>query len=222
MNLTTHTVEFKGNGSMCPGYLAVPEVDESVPGVVVIQDKDVTRRMAAEGFVALAPDLYRGVATKEPDEARKLAMELDRERAIKDIQGAVNFLVAREDVVPKKIGIIGFCMGGGMASWMSYVGKDVGAVAVFYGGRSALDDETAAKVSAPFLGIYGELDTGIPLELVHGNEALLKKHNKICEFHIYPDAPHAFFNDTRDVYRESAADDAWHRTLTWFRKYLVE
>src|SRR5690242_2278583 len=133
MDITTQTVEFKGNGSMCPGYLAEPTVDDPLPGIVVIQEwwglddhiKDVTRRMATEGFVALAPDLYRGVATKEPDEARKLAMELDRERAIKDIQGAVNFLAAHEAVAPKKIGVMGFCMGGGMAAWMSYTGKDV-------------------------------------------------------------------------------------------------
>lgn len=229
MKIATQMVEFKGNGSMAPGFLAVPESDDPLRGVVVIQEwwgldahiKDVTQRMAAQGFVALAPDLYRGVATAEPDEARKLAMELDREQAIKDIQGAVNYLVAHEKVAPKKIGVIGFCMGGGLAAWMSYVGKNVGAVAVFYGGRNALDDETAARVSAPFLGIYGQLDTSIPLDIVRNNEALLKKHHKICEFHIYPDAPHAFFNDTRASYRESAADDAWNRTLAWFRQYLA-
>lgn len=230
MNVTTHNVEFKSNGSTCPGYLVVPETDTPLPGVVVIQEwwglddhiKDVTRRMAAEGFVALAPDLYHGVSTKEPDEARKLVMDLDRPHALKDIQGAVNYLIAHEMVSPKKIGTIGFCMGGGLSSVMSYTGTNLGAVAVFYGGGAPMTDEMAEKVSVPYLGIYGELDKGIPLETIHSNEALLKKHNKVSEFHIYPEAPHAFFNDTRDAYRESAADDAWNRTLAWYRKYLVE
>src|SRR5262249_1077227 len=152
----------------------------------------------------------------------KLVMDLDRPRALRDIQGAVNYLLAHEMVSPKKIGTIGFCMGGGLSSAMSYTGTNLGAVAVFYGGGAPMTDEAAGKVGAPYLGIYGELDKGIPLETIHSNEALLKKHNKICEFHIYPDAPHAFFNDTRDAYRESAADDAWNRTLAWYRKYLVE
>jgi carboxymethylenebutenolidase len=220
-------VEYNGP---VPGYLAQPDNAADAMGVVVIQEwwglnehiKDVTRRMADEGFTALAPDLYRGVVAAEPDEARKLAMELNRDNAIKDIQGAVDYLKGLDNVSPKKIGIIGFCMGGGLTAWMSYVGKDVGAVAVFYGGGTALSDETAEKVSAAFLGIYGEADAGIPVESIRANEALLNKYNKINEFHIYPDAPHAFFNDTRQSYREEASKDAWKRAIAWFKKYLAE
>ena len=213
-----------------PGYLAQPDNASDAMGVIVLQEwwglnehiKDVTRHMADEGFIALAPDLYRGVVAAEPDEARKLAMELNRENAVKDIQGAVDYLKGLDSVSPKKIGIIGFCMGGGLAAWMSYAGKDVGAVAVFYGGGTALNDETAENVSAAFLGIYGEADAGIPVESIRANEALLNKYNKINEFHIYPDAPHAFFNDTRQSYREEAAKDAWKRAIAWFKKYLAE
>lgn len=227
--MKTEMIEFMGNGSPAPGYVANPQADRPLPGVVVIQEwwglnehiQDVTRRMAAEGFVALAPDLYRGVVAAEPGEARKLAMELDRDRAVKDIQGAVNYLIAQPDVLPKKVGIIGFCMGGGLAGWMASVGINIGAVSVFYGARGKLDDETAASISAPFLGIYGEADASIPLDIVRHNESMLKKHGKICEFHIYADAPHAFFNDTRASYRETYADDAWQKTIAWFKKHLI-
>jgi carboxymethylenebutenolidase len=223
----TFPVDYNGP---VPGYLAQPDNVSTLPGVVVIQEwwgldehiKSVTRRMADEGFIALAPDLYRGVVTTEPDEARKLVMELNRDHAMKDIQGAVDYLVGLDTVSPKKIGVIGFCMGGGLAAWMSYAGKDVAAVAVFYGGGTALTDETAQNVSAAFLGIYGEADAGIPVDVVRSNESLLNKHNKINEFHIYPDAPHAFFNDTRAAYREDAANDAWRRAIAWFKKYLTE
>lgn len=213
-----------------PGYLVQPDDATEAMGVIVLQEwwglnehiKDVTRRMADAGFVALSPDLYRGEVATEPDEARKLAMELDRENAIKDIQGAVDYLTGLDSVSPKKVAIIGFCMGGGLAAWMSYAGKNVGAVAVFYGGGNALTDDDAQNVSAAFLGIYGEADAGIPVETIRANEVLLNKHNKTNEFHIYPDAPHAFFNDTRASYREEASKDAWERAIAWFKKYLVE
>ncbi len=227
---STQMIEFKGNGDLVSGYLAQPDNEGSYAGVVVIQEwwglndhvKDVTRRMSEEGFVALSPDLYRGEVALEPDEARKLAMELDREKAIVDIHGAVDYLCSLDKVSPKKIGIIGFCMGGGLAAWMSMSGENVGAVAVFYGGRNALSDEMAQQVTAPFLGIYGEADVGIPLEIVDANLAMLEKHNKTASFHIYPDAPHAFFNDTRASYREDAAKDAWSKAIEWFKQYLTD
>ncbi|MCB9450911.1 MAG: dienelactone hydrolase family protein [Anaerolineaceae bacterium] len=228
MDTQTRMVEFRGNGDMVPGFLARPADGGDYPAAVVIQEwwglndhiKDVARRLAAEGFVTLAPDLYRGQVAEEPDEARKLAMELDRDRAIKDIQGAVDYLVGLPGVTPQQAGIVGFCMGGGLAAWMASVGQQVGAVAVFYGGRAPLTDDEAQDVSAAFLGIYGEKDGSIPLEVIHNNEQKLKAHHKPCEFIIYPDAPHAFFNDTRQSYRPEAAADAWRRTLDWFRQYL--
>ncbi|MFN8372204.1 MAG: dienelactone hydrolase family protein [Anaerolineae bacterium] len=229
IEITTSMVEFKANGSNAPGYLALPKGMNQARGVIVIQEwwgldehiKSVARRIAGEGFAALAPDLYRGKVAAEPDEARKLAMELNHDTAIKDMQGAVNYLVEHPMVVPKKIGVMGFCMGGGLAGQMAFRGKHVGAVAMFYGGRLRLTDEDAAAVSAPVLGIYGEQDQSIPLETIQGNEAMLQKHSKLHEFVIYPAAPHAFFNDTRPAYRQEAAEDAWRRTIAWFKKYLV-
>lgn len=221
-------IEFRGNGDLVPGYLARPEGEGPFPGVVVIQEwwglgehiKDVTRRVAAEGFVAVAPDLYRGKVVTEPDEARKLAMELDHPKAIKDIQGAVDYLIAQSFVVPKLAGVVGFCMGGGLAGEMAFAGQNIGAVVIFYGARGLLTDEMAEQVSAPILGIYGEKDGSIPLETVHSNEQKLKAHGKTVKFVIYRDAPHAFFNDERPSYRKEAAEDAWRRAIGWFREYL--
>lgn len=228
-NIQTSMIDFKGNGDQVPGYLARPESGENLPAVVVIQEwwglnahiKDVVDRFAQAGFVALAPDLYRGAVAKEPDEARKLAMELDHPQAIVDIQGAVNYLISQPDVLPQKAGVVGFCMGGGLSLLMSTEGKDIGAVVVFYGGRGQVDDDQASRVSAPILGHFGEEDHGIPIDLVRANEAKIKEHNKTIEFHIYPDAPHAFFNNERASYREEASKLAWERTLDWFHKYLV-
>lgn len=110
-------------GPTTPGYLAMPAQAGRFPGIVVIQEwwglvphiKDVTERFARGGFVALAPDLYHGQAADEPDEARKLAMALDRERAVQEILAASRFLRSLDEVTPKKIGVVGWCMGGGLA-----------------------------------------------------------------------------------------------------------
>jgi carboxymethylenebutenolidase len=226
--IRTDVVDFRADGDTAPGYLARPHGDGPFPGVVVIQEwwglndhiKDVARRLAAQGFAALAPDLYRGQVAAEPDDARKLAMNLERDRAIRDIQGAVNFLIEQSFVQPKKIGVMGFCMGGGIALSMSYRGENVGAVAVFYG-RPEPDTTVYRGVTAPVLGLYGEADQGIPVESVRQLDEALSSYDKPHEIVIYPGAPHAFFNDERPSYRREAAEDAWKRTLEWFRRYLV-
>lgn len=227
--IATAIVEFKANGGTAPGHMARPDGDGPFPAVVVIQEwwglddhiKGVADRLAHEGFAALAPDLYRGKVVQEPDDARKLSMELDREQAIKDIQGAVDYLVSQPSVSPKLAGVVGFCMGGALAAGMSYMGERVGAVVVFYGGRGfPTNDKEYKKVSAPLLGLFGEDDKGIPIEKVNEIEKKLKEHGKTHEIVIYPGAGHAFFNDERESYRKETAADAWARTLGWFRRYL--
>lgn len=221
-------VEFQANGGTAPGYLVRPEGDGPFPGVVVIQEwwgledhiKDVAERFAREGYVALAPDLYRGQVAEEPDDARKLAMEMELNQALRDIQGAVNYLVSQPYVEPKQAGVIGFCMGGRLAMMMSYRGQHVGAVAVFYGGGAKPSDDDLKAISAPMLGIYGDKDHGIPVEQVQEWDTKLHEFGKTHDIIIYPDAPHAFFNDTRTAYRPDAAADAWRRTLEWFGTYL--
>ena len=225
----TQMIEFKANGGNAPGYLARPDSASPALGIVVIQEwwglndhiKSVTERFAREGFVALAPDLYHGQVAAEPDEARKLAMELEYPQAIKDIQGAINYLRDQPDVQPKNIGVIGFCMGGRLTGLMAINGQHVGAAVPFYGIRDALTDEDVQKITVPLLCVYGEEDAGIPLDVVRANDTKLRAAGKIVETVIYPGAPHAFFNDERPTaYRHDAAVDAWGRALAWLRTYL--
>ena len=226
--VSTQMVEFQANGGSAPGYLARPKM-ENAPGVVVVQEwwglddhiKSLAERFAAAGFVALAPDLYRGQVASEPDEARKLAMELNFPQAIKDIQGAVNYLRGQPFVQPDQIGVVGFCMGGGVTGQMALHGENVGAAVAFYGIRNPMTDAEAQQMNVPLLAIYGEDDGSIPFDNVRANEAKLRAAGKTTETIIYPGAPHAFFNDTRaDHYRHEASEDAWTRTLEWLKTYL--
>ena len=220
------SIEFPSNGDTGMGYLARPQ-DGMGPGVVVIQEwwglethiKDVTERFAQQGYVALAPDLYHGKSASEPDEARKLAMELEQAQAVQDIAGAAHYLRSLDEVSPKKVGVVGWCMGGGLAFAVSHATNDFGAAVGFYGRPPS--DEDIARINCPVMGLFGEHDGGIPPQAAEAFRASLAKHGKTHEIHVYPGAPHAFFNDTRPhIYKADAAQDAWHRTLTWFEKYL--
>jgi carboxymethylenebutenolidase len=228
LEIQTSLVSFKGNGD-ASGYLAKPSAAGTYPAVVVIQEwwgvddhiKNVTERFAKIGYVAIAPDLYRGKVAKEPSDAMRLINTVQKDQALLDIQGAADYLLAMDSVTPKKAGIIGFCFGGGLAMLMSYKGQNVGAVVSFYGAGVSPSDSDIAAVTAPVLGLYGDKDTNFTTDLINGWAAKFKAAGKINEMVIYKDAPHAFFNDTRDSYRKEAAEDAWKRTLAWFDKYLI-
>jgi carboxymethylenebutenolidase len=222
-------VEFKVNGQPGAGYLVRPDSEAPARGVVVIQEwwgvdahvKDVTTRFAKQGYAALAPDLYHGrtIPVSEPDEAQKALMQLDFQRAIKEVVGAVSYLVSQPFVSPKKVGVIGFCMGGGLALRTATQSADVGAVAAFYGGGSP-DASAFAHNHAAILNIIGEHDADVA-KSIRALDAGLKAYQFPHEVASYPEGHHAFFNDTRpQIYNASAAQDAWKRSLDWFQKYL--
>jgi carboxymethylenebutenolidase len=220
-------VEFKSNGNEAQGYLALPESAERAPGIVVIQEwwglvphiKDVADRFAEAGFVALAPDLYHGKTTKSPDEAGKLMMALNISEAEKDLRGAIDYLLNHERVSGNKVGVIGFCMGGALSLYAATKNDKVGACVVFYGGHPNVKPDLET-LHAPMLGIYAARDNFVTPESVRELERKLKALGKSVEIHIY-DADHAFFNDARpEVYNPEAAQDAWRRTLEFFRKNL--
>jgi carboxymethylenebutenolidase len=220
-------IDFQSNSHTTPGYLALPDGPGPFPGVVVIQEwwglvphiKDVADRFAAAGFVALAPDLYHGQEASEPDEARKLVMELDRERAQAEIGAAMRYLQSLAAVAPKKIGVVGFCMGGALSIATAAVIPQTGAAVAFYGGVG--EPKTRAAIHAPLLGLYAEHDS-TTAEMVHDFDAALQQAGLTHEMHIYPGTQHAFFNDARPhIYNPQAAADAWQRTLAWFRKHLT-
>ncbi len=221
-----HMVEFSANGKTTMGYLSLPA--GKGPGVIVIQEwwglvdhiKDICDRFAAAGYVALAPDLYHGQTTTSPDEAGKLMMALRIDEAEKELRGAVQYLLAHPSVEPKKIGTIGFCMGGALSLYAACENPQVDACVVFYGGHPNVKPNLE-KLRAPVLGIYAERDQFVTPESVRQLEAQLKQLGKTAEIHIYPGVDHAFFNDTRpEVYNREAAEDAWRRTLEFFRTHL--
>ena len=220
-------VTFPSNGNSCDGYLAVPE-DGSGPDVIVIQEwwglighiTAVADRFAREGFVALAPDFFRGAKTAEPDDAMRLMMSLAMDNAAKDISGAAQFLAERDDVTGSAIGTVGFCMGGSLALWSATLAPNIVAAIGFYPavpwdrmspdwdgyqGKSAMihcseDDGTSAAPG---------IQTAWTAITTAGGDV---------ETFDYPGSHHAFFNDDRpEVYDARHAEAAWQRTLGLLR-----
>ena len=219
-------VAFPSNGHTTPGYLARP--GQPGPGVVVIQEwwglvphiEQIADRFAGAGFVALAPDLYHGEKATSPDQAGKLMMALRIEDAARDLAGAIDFLSSQPEVTPRKVGTIGFCMGGALSLFAACRNPEVGACAVFYGGHPNVKPDLKS-LQAPVLGIYAGKDGFVTPESVEELDRHLTALGKRHEFHRYPAADHAFFNDQRpEVYDASAAADAWAKTIAFFRREL--
>ena len=220
-------VQFPFDGGNTSGYLATPKQGTG-PGVIVIQEwwglvdhiKDVCDRFAAEGFVALAPDMYHGKSAKSPDEAGKLMMALRIDQAEKDLGAAVKYLLTSDSTTSRKIGVIGFCMGGALALYTATKNQNIGACIVFYGIHPKVHPDLP-NLNAPVLGIFGEKDRSVPPNEVHELERKIKAQGKQVEMKIYTGADHAFFNDTRpEVYKKEAAADAWQRTIAFLRQHL--
>jgi carboxymethylenebutenolidase len=221
-------VEFPANGGRAGGYLSAPASGRGV-GVVVVQEywglnshiRSIADRFAAEGFVALAPDLYHGRVTREPDEAGKLMMALNIEQAAKDLRGATSYLLAQGGAVGSRVGVVGFCMGGQLALYAGTVAPDqIGAVVDLYGIHPNVRPDFG-RLQAPVLGLFAERDTFTTPEAVHALEQQLRAAGKQVETHTYPDVDHAFFNDERpEVYDAEAARDAWGRILRFLRQHL--
>ena len=225
--LSYEYIEFAANGGSAGGYLARPAEGGPFPGVVVIQEWwglnpnicDIANRIAAEGYVALAPDLYHGQITAEPDEAQKIMMGVQEPQALQDMNGAVAALQARDDVRSDRIGVTGFCLGGGMSLLLAMHNPAVTAAAPFYGipgeGMAAADGITGAV-----LGVFAGKDDWVNAEAVDSIRTALEQHNVRHELHTY-DAEHGFFNDTSpDVYHPEAASDAWQKLKAFFAAEL--
>lgn len=218
-------ISFASNGDTCSGYLAGREG----PGIIVIQEwwglvphiRDVADRFAEAGFTALAPDLYHGQSSSEPDGAGKLMMGLNLERAAKDLSGAVDLLQSRTG--RSKVGVVGYCMGGGLALALACQRPDaVAAAAPYYGvipWPSAQPKWEA--MSAKVVGEYAELDDFAGPEAVRALESQLRALGKDVTLHIHQGCHHAFFNDSRpEVFDDAASVMAFSRTLDLFRAEL--
>jgi len=219
-------ITFAGDGSTTTGYLATPAPERARGrGVAVIQEwwglvdhiKKVADRFAAEGFLALAPDLYHGTATKSPDEAGKLLMALNIERAEKDLHGAVERL---RFLTGRRVGTVGFCMGGvlSLVAACSHP-EGVAACVVYYGGQPRVNFDFD-RLKAPVLGHWAE-DDDFANASAASIEAELGRRGLSWEFHSYPGTRHAFFNDERpEVYDRDAAETSWERTVDFLTRHL--
>jgi carboxymethylenebutenolidase len=219
-------VQFPANGGTTSGYLA-PAAGGQGPGVLVIQEwwglvdhiKQVCDRFAAAGFTALAPDMYHGQTASEPDAAGKLFMALNIAQAEKDLRGAAVFLAGHSSTAT--LGAVGFCMGGQLALFAATLNPAIGACVNFYGVHPNVRPDYT-RLSGPVLGLYAEKDAFVTPAVARQVDAAIKAAGKSSEIHIYPGVDHAFFNDTRaDVFDRAAADDAWRRTLAFFRQHLT-
>jgi carboxymethylenebutenolidase len=216
-------VKFPTAAGEASGYVSQPGREK--PGVVVLQEwwglvphiEDVADRFAAQGYVALAPDLYHGKSTVEAEEASHLMQGLDWARAAQEIAGAVDSLRVRERCT--KVGLVGFCMGGALTLVGAAQGG-VDAYAAFYGFPSAGAANVDA-ITAPGLIFFGEHEEYFSVPDAEAFVNRQRKKGREAEVVVYPGAGHAFFNDTRpDSYQAVAANDAWRRTLTLFGRHL--
>jgi len=227
------TIEVPTSAGALPAFLARPPGEGPAPAVLVIMEafglnahiKDVARRLAAEGYVALAPDLYwrggkgRAVRYDQLPEAIALMQSLKDDEVVADVGGAVGYLERQPFVRGDRIGITGFCMGGRVSFLVACELPDkIKAAAPFYGGGIPI--ERTAKLKAPLLAFFGEDDPFIPLDTVEQLKAELARHRKHAEVIVYPKASHGFFCNERDSYRPEAARDAWEHLKTFLATHL--
>jgi len=233
MDVETTMIEVPAGGGTMPAFLARPKDGAKAPGVLVIQEafglnghiKDVTRRVAAEGYVALAPDLYwrggkgRTAGYDDLPTAIGLMQSLKDGDIVADVGGAIAYLEKEPSVRADRIGITGFCMGG-RVSYLSAceLPDKIKASVPFYGGGIPIDK--TAKLRCPVLAFFGEKDAFIPLDSVEQLKAEAKRHGKSVEVVVYPGADHGFFCNERGSYQKAAAEDAWTRLKKFFATHL--
>jgi carboxymethylenebutenolidase len=223
-----HLIEFPANGHSTSGYLATPPLATG-PGVLVIQEwwglvdhiKDVCDRLANEGFVGLAPDFYHGTATKSPDEAGKLFMALNIGKAGADLRGAAEALLSRPEVTSKRVGVLGFCMGGQLAMYAGAEFPDRVAAVVNYYGIHPNVRVDPARLKVPLQAHFAKRDNSVKEAVARSLVSRIQAAGGSVEAHYY-EADHAFFNDTRPtVFNRQCAREAWERTLQFLRTNVV-
>jgi carboxymethylenebutenolidase len=239
MQITTTTIRLRTPDGEMKCHQAQPRGQGKFPAVLVIMEafglndhiKDVTERIAAEGYVAIAPDLYYRespsvVGYDQLQAAIALMQKLDAAQVLSDLQSVIAHLKTQNFVNGDRIGITGFCMGGTIAFLAACkFPTEIKAAVPFYGGNIASDAPTApltfaGDLQAPMLCFFGDKDPYIPLSQVHKIEDTLRALGKSFEVKVYPGAEHGFFCDDRASYHPQAAADAWEKTTGWFEKHL--
>ena len=229
IKISGEDVDFSTKEVKLGGYLAAPAGEGPFPGIVVIHEnrglnehtRDVARRFAIEGFVALAPDalarLGGTAAMESPDAARTAIGTLTPDQIRADLDAALVYLAAQPNVQKDKLGSVGFCWGGARSFNLALHSDQIGAAVVFYGSAPPLEE--LKNIKAPVLGLYGATDERITSK-VPEVAAAMKAANKPYDYKIYDGAGHAFFNDTGERYNPAAAADAWPKAVAFLRENL--
>jgi len=214
-------------GKAVEGYLARPAGGaEGAPGVIVIHEwwglndnvETMARMLAQQGYQALAVDLYDGESADSAQGARALMSAVDAEAAKENLRQAHAYL--RQKRGAGRIGVIGWCFGGGWSLQTALLlGDDLDAAVIYYG-RLVTDEAELVKIQAPILGLFGSEDGGIPVSSVHTFRAVLDELGKPAEIHVYEGANHAFANPSGERYEPEAAKDAWEKTTAFFAAHL--
>jgi len=225
----TSNVDLKVNGDNAYAFVAEPDDNARHPGVVLIQEwwgiephiRQLAQKLAAAGFVVAVPDLYHGKIATEPGEAQKMVMMVrgNVEKAAREIIGALDTVKAMPNVEPKKLGLMGFCVGGFLAYYVASRYPDLGAVVPFYGAGYDPTPEEVAKVNAPVLAFYGSKDQSNPMEQVRKIERMYKEAGKDITVKVY-DAGHAFLNPDHGMGNEKAAAEAWPLAVNFLKQHL--
>jgi carboxymethylenebutenolidase len=214
------------DGSQVSGAIASPAGGGKAPALVLIQEwwglndhiRDLADRFAAAGFLTLAPDLYHGKVATDATEAGKLMQELDRSRALRDIEGAVHFLRAHERS-NGKVGVTGFCMGGAYSFSAAASIPEVAAAVPFYGVQpvGAVD---YSQLKAPILAHFATKDEWATVAAAEAVKKQIEALGQSMQLEVY-EADHAFMNNTRpEVYQPAAAKIAWERTIAFLHRHL--
>lgn len=222
-------VSYKSGEDTVSGFLVTPEGKGPFPAIAVIHEwwglndqiKGEAIKLAKEGYIALAVDLYRGKVTTDSEEAHELLRGLSEDRAVRDMLAAVSYLKTLPDLKKDKIGSIGWCMGGGYSLSLAINSPDLDASVIYYG-RLVTDKEQLSRINAPVIGFFGEEDRGISPGSVKAFEKEMKALGKDVSVYIYPDAGHGFANKESRSYNAIAAEDAWKKVLAFFEKHLEE
>lgn len=224
----SRNVSYKSGDETVNAVMYTPPGKGPFPALVVIHEwwglndwvKEQASELADQGYVTLAIDLYRGKVATTPDEAHEIMRGVPEDRANRDLLAASNYLRAQKNVDPKRIGSIGWCMGGGYSLDLALDDPKLKAAVINYG-HLATDEAALKKINAAILGIFGGQDRGIPVADVNKFEAQLKGLGKTAEIHVFPDAGHGFENpNNKQGYRAEDAAQAWKLTLDFLAKNL--
>lgn len=225
--LDTALVHIGATDAGTQAFVAWPAKHAGAPAIVVVHEwwgldgqiRDVARRLAREGYVAIVPDLYHGQVATDPEEAHELSRAMQDEGAMTELESAVAWLHDTPETAKSKIGVLGFCMGGGLSMGLALKDSSLSAAVMFYG-VPVTDAQALAALHAPLQAHFGATDKGIPPSRADDLRDALKAAGKTGEVYVYPGAGHAFMNEARPSYHPDAARQGWARMLAFLQRNL--